>query len=418
MGYDVGTEKEHWGGMRSFAIADDAVVWDRAALAKPNFAAQGHPRILFNKQNLKDIRALAQTDSSSKAALDWMRERADAVMAKDWWDNFPKTDREKEPEEEFYRIAGDLALVCFVWRMTGDDVYAGVKDRAVTWASYPPEGRASPEGIKSPEGLRGDGNEDATQGNEFLALLFDWLYEDLSEAERQIMIDSLTWRVDHWMNSYAWKRHGMVRSTSLSGMISSHQYEGSMDTAICGLVLYEHSEVGQQWYDLMCNYLIGVTCGFGFDEAWNEGPGYGSSKAKWLANASLYFDTTLPEANFGRNPFYKKITDYFSRVIPVGMDHNAWGNQRNASRGNHLAHFRKFAYLMGGWQVSAETGSSMVGRCFRNFVRGLNTCCPHIMTSRHQNRRKIRLGCFRSTGGGWLRPGRRVCAARMMRVSA
>ena len=130
-------------------------------------------------------------------------------------------------------------------------------------------------------------------------------------------------------------------------MISSHGYEAAMGTAVCGLALYEHSEVGREWFDLILNYLIGVTCGHGFDEAWNEGPGYGTSKCKWLMNATMYFDTTLPQAGLGRNPFYKRIGEFFRRVIPVGMTHNAWGNQANASRNNHLAHFRKFAYLTG-----------------------------------------------------------------------
>ncbi|MHC4170590.1 MAG: heparinase II/III domain-containing protein, partial [Planctomycetota bacterium] len=77
------------------------------------------------------------------------------------------------------------------------------------------------------------------------------------------------------------------------------------------------------------------------------GPGYGTSKCKWLMNATMYFDTTLPQANLGLNPFYGRIGQFFRRVIPVGMNHNAWGNQANASRNNHLAHFRKFAYLTG-----------------------------------------------------------------------
>lgn len=341
VGYDMNTDQGKWSAIRSFTLSDDVVLWDRSAMAKPDFATLGHPRILFTKDNVDDIRALAKNNADSRAALDWMKARADEIMQKDWWVNFPKTDREEEPKEEFYQIAGDLTLVCFVWRMTQDDRYAGVKERALIWAGYPPGGRASPEG------LGGDGSEDATQGSEFLALLFDWLYEDLNATEREAMIHSLTWRTDHMVNRFSWKRNGKVRSTSLSGRCSSHQFEGSMDAAVCGLVLYEHHAVGKEWYDLMSNYLVGVTCGFGFDEAWNEGPGYGSSKAKWLANASLYYDTSLPKVDLGRNPFYDRITDYFSRVIPVGMDHNAWGNQRNASRGNHLRHFRKFAYLTG-----------------------------------------------------------------------
>lgn len=359
VGYNVGTAKEKWSAVRCFALADKAAVWDRAGLAQPDFVRLGHPRVLFNQKNLDRIRRLHETEPASRAALEWMRRQADRVLQRSWWNDFPKTDREDEPSTPFYAIAHDLALVAFVYRMTGDEKYAGVVERAVTWASYPPGGRSSPEG------LGGDGSEDATQGNEFLALLFDWLYQDLSDRQRQVMIDSLAWRVDHIMNSFAWRRLKPDRSgrprvdaaatapvsgSSLGGMPSSHQYEGSMDTAVCGLVLYEHSEVGRQWYELMVNYLIGVTSGHGFDGCWNEGPGYGTSKCKWLVNASVYFDTAVPGADFGRNPVYSRIGEYFRRVIPVGMDHNAWGNQRNASRGNHLAMFRKLAYLTGDGQ--------------------------------------------------------------------
>jgi hypothetical protein len=496
VGYDIGTAREKWSETRSFVVSPEAVEWDRSALAKPDLGAVGHPRVLFTKENLPKVRALAKTHPASAAALKYMRAKADGILKKDWWDDFPTSDREPTPKQHFYTIAHDLATVCFVWVMTEDPKYAGVKERAVTWASYPPGGRASPEG------LGGDGSEDATQGNEFLSLLFDWLYNDLNPEQRQIMIGSLEWRVDHWINSFAWRakrgkgpllrltfynakkhlgdkrlylatatearqfrwegkapaeatrvefelfnyyRGGTVRwsspslsgkrpatkllnptfskprkgiptgwrfssyrtgstpeltpvagrpgesaasivcptdgdrgswqqavkvtggekllitgtyqtldmspaainGTSLSGLCSSHQYEGSMDTAVCGLVLYEHSELGREWFDLILNYLIGITVGHGFDEAWNEGAGYGTSKCKWLMNATMYFDTALPEANLGKNPFYRRLGDWFCRVIPVGMNHHAWGNQANASRGNHKAHMRQFAHLTG-----------------------------------------------------------------------
>ena len=66
-----------------------------------------------------------------------------------------------------------------------------------------------------------DGSEDATQGNEFLAWLFDGLYNDLSDDQRQVMIKSLEWRIDHWMNSFAWRAKGrsgpLVRLTFRKG---------------------------------------------------------------------------------------------------------------------------------------------------------------------------------------------------------
>jgi hypothetical protein len=348
--YEVGSSRIRWSKIRSFVIAEDATAWDRSKLADPGLAQMGHPRILFNSQNINRIRQLANGYVGSKAALDFMRRQADQIMQKRWWHDFPATDRTATPEQEFYTIARDLATVCFVWRMTGDDRYADIKSRAVTWASYPPGGRASPEG------LGGDGNEDATQGNEFLALLFDWLYPDLTPNERRIMIESLEWRVDHIMNNFSWKNHNrrdketgrpLVRAGGMSGMISSHGFEAAMDTAVCGLALYEHSRIGREWFELIINYLIGVTCGHGFDEAWNEGAGYGTSKCKWLMNATMYFDTSIPQAYLGRNPYYKRIGEFFRRIIPVGMNHHAWGNQANASRNNHLAHFHKFAYLTG-----------------------------------------------------------------------
>ena len=168
------------------------------------------------------------------------------------------------------------------------------------------------------------------------------------------MIHSLEWRIDHWMNTFTWHARNRkdiddseIHYSSLGGHISSHQYEGSMDTAVCALALYEHSPVARQWYDLILNYMIGISSGHGFDQAWNEGPGYGSSKFKWFMNASIYYDTALPTANLGKNPFYQNIGDWFCRVIPVGLNHNAWGNQNNASKWNHRASMRKLAHLTG-----------------------------------------------------------------------
>ena len=615
VGYDVGSAKEKWSDIHSFRIAPDAVEWDRAKLARPDLKAMGHPRILMHKDNMDALRKLAETNDSSRATLQYMKEQADKIMRKPWWNKLPDVDAGKFPKQDYYRIAHDLATVCFVWKMTGDDRYADVKTNAVKWATYEPGGRSSPEG------LGGDGGEDATQGNEFLALLFDWLYNDLNDAERRVMIKSLEWRTRHIVERFSWSRvkhsGAMIRVTfrgssgkreieafeaedaqskgttvktnkkasggklveisqkdaeitrtlqldagsyrvtvrgygptpnqdafyvrlddgkkkrlfmsgwgeksvridaaksgahtlrivadprevgmmidrieiasqgderlwlpatsdweefgwdidvpnwarsamfemfnyyadgqvlwsgvtattggsdvlkngalaaagdgkpqawrynpfktestavylpkggpkgapaagakcadssqrgawgqgisvkgggklrvegsylarstggaevsvtgGMAGMISSHPYESAMDTTVCGLALYEHSALGRKWYDISVNYLAGISCGHGFDEAWNEGAGYGTSKCKWLANATLYYDTAL-NAGFGKSPFFPRLGEWFRRIIPVGMNHHAWGNQANASRGNHLAHFRKFAYLTG-----------------------------------------------------------------------
>ncbi|MFO7946523.1 MAG: DUF4962 domain-containing protein, partial [Armatimonadota bacterium] len=138
VGYDVGTPSEVWRQVRSFTIAPDAVTWDRSALADLDMTQLDHPRICFNSENLEQVRRLADEHPGSKAALEQMISDAETIMSKPWWDDFPQTDREDEPKQAFYTIAGDLVKVAFVWKMTGDDKYSGVVDRAVIWAGYPP----------------------------------------------------------------------------------------------------------------------------------------------------------------------------------------------------------------------------------------------------------------------------------------
>jgi len=101
VGYDVGSRSEKWSDIRSFTIAEDAAVWDRSALAQPDLAERGHPRVCFNTDNLEQVRALGQTNPGSKAALEYMQRQADTIMQKDWWDNFPQTDRGEEPKQAF-----------------------------------------------------------------------------------------------------------------------------------------------------------------------------------------------------------------------------------------------------------------------------------------------------------------------------
>jgi len=392
IGYNVRLKNEWWSPTYSLTIAPDAVEWDRAALATPQFEGIGHPRILFNSRNINEIRRLRETHSESREIFRMMEKEAGRILKSDWWNDFPETDDEPAPEE-FVRIARDLALAAFLWVMTEEPKYAGVKERAITLASYPRGGRASPERAG------GESAEDSTQITEFLALLFDWLYPQLSEDERYTMIKSLEWRVDYWMNEFAWKSKDVVwrgktkvQPSSLSTRCSSHQYEGSMDTAPAGVALYGHSTIvgqasslpnrkqdtalkngagcatiGKAWFELILNYLIGVTNGFGFDEAWNEGPGYGNSKMKWLMNASIYFDTAL-NANLGRNPYYRAIGDFFCRITPVGLQHSPWGNgsaRRNYYASGRISNFRKLAFLTGdgrflrNWR---ETGGKISSR--------------------------------------------------------
>ena len=295
---------EQWSRARAFRIAPDAQVWDRSALAEPDFAAKGHPRMLFSRKTLPALRRLVRTDSDSRAAFDRMRRDADRAVKSKWWDSVPASDR-KAADEKYLVMAQSLVQVAFAWRVTGDEKYAGVKERTLRMARYPKGGRASPERAG------GESNEDSTQITEFLGLLYDWLHEDLTEAERKDFAASLDWRIDHFVNDFAWRRPRggklVVRSGSLSTIGASHSFEGFFDTLCAAVACYEDSPHARECFALGVNYMAGVGSSHGFDEAWNEGPGYGNSKWKWQTNAMCYLDSIFPEYNVGANPWLKRL---------------------------------------------------------------------------------------------------------------
>lgn len=351
-----------WSRVRKFTIAPDAQVWDRSSLARPDFANKPHPRILLNEAALPRLHKLVHTDKEARAIFERIRTAADEAVASDWWNAMPESDRDPA-DRSYLGMAQDLVHVAFCWRVTGDAKYAGVKERALRFARYPKGGRSSPQGAG------GDSAEDSTQTTEFLALLYDWLYPDLTAAERKEFAASLDWRIEHFVNHFAWRyTPGPRRSSasapasrpattrpvvfygSLSTMAGSHQFEGFWDTFPAALAAYEDSENARLCFELGVNYMVGVGAGHGPDEGWNEGPGYGNSKLAWLVNSMLYLDSVFPEFQLGRNPWIRRQGEWFRAVTPVGLKHAPWGHGSNNAEyieNGHRKSYRKLAYLTG-----------------------------------------------------------------------
>jgi hypothetical protein len=346
---DAGASSEpfHWTEAKSFTIAEDAVEWDRSLLADPDFGSKPHPRILLSADVLEKLRGLIVSDPETRTIFDRIRAVADETLAQDWYRNFPENDIREAPEL-FYTMGHRLCHVAFVYRVTGEELYASVIPRAATYASYEKGNRSSPEPM-------GESGEDSTQNTEFLALLYDWLYPDLTVSQRATFINSLNWRIDHFVNEFAWKRKiDGVRSVHFNGSLAttgaSHSFEGFWDTFPAALAIYEDSEAARECFHLGVNWMTGVSSSHGFDEGWNEGPGYSNSKFKWILNGMQYLDSVFPEYGVGNNPWLKRIGEWFVRVTPVGMKHAPWGHQSNRQNYydyNRINNFRRFAYLTG-----------------------------------------------------------------------
>ncbi len=344
-GDDDSVKPFHWTETRSFTVADGAVEWDRSMLALPDFDKKSHPRLLLSDEVLKKLRELAVSDPETQQIIGRICETADETLTLEWYKRFPKTDEHEAPEL-FYKIAQRLCYVAFMHRFSDEDKYASVIPRAVTFAKYRKGFRSSPEPM-------GESNEDSTQNTEFLALLYDWLWPDLTAAQRKAFVTSLDWRIDHFVNEFAWKRtrHG-VRAVQFSGSLAttgaSHSFEGFWDTFPAAIAVYEDSEAARTAFHLGVNWMAGVGSSHGFDEGWNEGPGYSNSKFKWILNGIQYLDSAFPEFQVGKNPWLDRIGEWFIRVTPVGMKHAPWGHQSN-NQGyydyNRINNFRRLAYI-------------------------------------------------------------------------
>ncbi|MFC1716768.1 DUF4962 domain-containing protein [Candidatus Poribacteria bacterium] len=342
IGYNIGTPKEKWSEALAFNIAPDAVVWDRSALADPGKFLKGHPRLCFNDENWEQIKALKDTNDECREIYESAIRIAESTLKKEWWDNFPKDDKKLGG---YMAIGRDLTYVALAYRFTRDPRYAGFKERLLTMAAWPKGGYSSPEGA-------GAQDKWETHLTEYFGLMLDWLWDDFTESQRKVVIDSLNWRIEHTINSFAWHRKNGKRMGigSVATLCSSHPFENLMTTIPGCIAIYEHSEVARLGLNLGINYLIGVTNGFGMDEGWNEGLGYGNGKMKWLMDAVSYCNTTFPDLHLEKNPLLADLGDFFCRVTPVGMQHGSWGNRgfnyKDWTAGR-MCNMRRLAYIVG-----------------------------------------------------------------------
>lgn len=361
--YDPDRREElDWSRVRSFAVTEEATVWDRSNMVTPAFVSADHPRIIYTKENIEALRKLRHKHPFSREIYEKVLAEADADLEAAWFKSFPRADT--IPEKQLRELLPDippwldpdggdapylimierLMNMAFAFVLTGEEKYLDVAPRLVTVAEYAPGGQTSPEGL--------GGSEDNVALNEYLSLFYDWFYNHLPRRMRNSVLESLRWRTEHIVNNYSWRQRQGTRvyPHSIAVCGSSHPFENINYTVPAGLAAYEEGGVFRTTFDLAVNYYSGVNNPFGPEDAWNEGPGYGLSKFKWESNAISYYDMSLNEANFGLNPFLTEIGEFFTRVAVMGMPHLSFGNigiMEPYYLNNRVSSFRKLAYLTG-----------------------------------------------------------------------
>jgi hypothetical protein len=377
--YDPGTDDEVWSDVRSFTLADDATVWDRSGLRDLRSLLRPHPRMIFTADSLDDILALRETDARSAELAEYVIAEADRVIEADWYLQFPEDDSDKSAS--YMNMCRGMVFAMFAHILTGDEKYAGYRERFLRVASWPKGGYASPEGA-------GAVGKWSSHVSEYLGLFYDWRYDDLSNEERAVVRGSLEWRLEHMIWNFTWKREDgkVVRSGSVAFGASSHPYENLM-VATAGLIaIADESEMAMRGLEMTLNYLIGITNGHGEDEGWNEGPGYGNGKMKWLTDATWYAQTAIPELDLGKNEAYDAYCDFFARITPVGAQHTSFGNRGiNESDwcSSRITNFRRMAMLTGNpvamqnWLDTRRRLEELRGRTPQPFSPWIDYALPH-----------------------------------------
>lgn len=350
VGYNVGTDGEAWSAVRRFTLADDAVVWDRSHFGEVIEGLSGHPRILFSAGNRAEALDRRSHHPFSEELAKYIIGVADKTLNQGWYQQFPETDAEGP---NYMQMGRSLVFVAFAHLLTADEAYAGFKDRFLTMASWPPGGFSSPEGM-----VKGT-DKWPTHLTEYFGLFYDWFHDELTPDQRATIRGSLEWRIEHTMKSFAWLRNKgqTIGGGSIAYSCSSHPYENLMVTVPGALAICDESQIAREALEIGLHYLVGITNGFGEDEAWNEGAGYGNGKMKWLTDATCYVHTAMPELELGKNEALSAYCDFFARLTPLGAQHSSFGNRGFNPPdwcGSRVTNFRRVAMLCNDSQAMAN----------------------------------------------------------------
>lgn len=348
-GYWVGTDREQWSVVRRFTILLETVKWDRTCInnAAGTLAGAPHPRMAPPGGDWDAL--LEQIERNEKWAgwLSKAMEEAERAVRSDWWQAFPETDLPGESKyncSDFHNMSRAIALTSFLYRLTGREEFARSKDLALRVAEFPRGGLTSPE-------YHGGENKHATRNVEYLALAYDWWYEDVNEAERKKLLDAIGWRLEAiYLEKASWAAGRAINFRGVSVVSGSHAYENFMWSSPAILLTAGDLDVADELTPLYLHYLTGVTAAHGPDEGWNEGYSYGTYKSGTMLGATMTTALLLPELDIGTNPFYERLGDWYAHLAPLGISRVPFGNYGDSienRRPRGRENFRYLAWLTG-----------------------------------------------------------------------
>jgi len=298
----------HTSKIRCFTVASDARRYDLSVLR--DLPPLGHPRWCCRPQDVAALRAARHDDTLFGRAARTIRDSARKIA--DWGQLTPP------PGWSFCPQIRELGAAHLLWGDT-DHRFANLGVKGLV--------QACRDKVKLPETMPG-GDYLGVVHTGMLFAAYDWLYDAMSEEERQLCAEELAARA-HSMSSKA----RIVLEQAACYRDASHPMEWLTFGTMGAWILYE--ERPELRADLMVgiNYYLSQPGPYSQGMGWTEGRGYGRSHVIYLAQkvlAPLQVGLGIPMAEYGR---WGRIARFFAELTPVGEDREPYGDGGGYWRG-------------------------------------------------------------------------------------
>ncbi|MEQ6119174.1 DUF4962 domain-containing protein [Reichenbachiella sp. MALMAid0571] len=265
-----------------------------------------HPRLFLTPQVLTDLKETVMNDKAPLWEL--CRSLADSSMSLSLPpEPAPYKDSVFEVSEwrRIYRPAkigtANMVRMGLIWSITKEQKYLeGAKQWLMHFASWNPDGITS---FRVPQASGFVGNTEASMPMlERMAMVYDWIGEELSKDEKEVVLSSIRARGNQMLKRY--EEHNF-----LSEPWDNHTVRSLAFTGLAGLATLGDLPDAEKWleYVIKC-YITSFPTWGGDDGGWSQGLAYSSTYNLYQTNfveaLSLCTNVNLYNKPFFRNNGY------------------------------------------------------------------------------------------------------------------
>lgn len=359
---DKDGQLSHWSEPLSFIVPKGTPEFPRPSAEELRKRIPSeHPRMYTTPEKVKTLREEAKEGSEElenllKTAKAYLKTKP-MEEPKPWTGGKWNVEEWRAYMREAGQAASRMSTMAFAWMLTGEEQYGeGAKAFLLEFSGWDPLG---PSGMKI--------NDEVGMPVLFsMSRSYDWLYDYLSEEERETVREALRDRANATFDHMRVRPYEQMPFNSHFGRMWHWLGEA-------GVSLYGEVPEAEVWLDhaMMVFYSWYPFWGDS-DGGWAEGIWYWSSYNSRVTTWLLLMDETMG-LDGAKKPFYSNVADFPLFVAPPGNPVGGFGDfaERSAPGSAVAKTALLFAQLRGNptWQWYAETQGAKWGNDPLDYLR-------------------------------------------------